>query len=94
MALDSTKIKAGTVLSTIMNMDVLAQKKVVKLFWVKAHIGTQGNELADRLVKTRTVKVTEAEPIILVPVAERKRDIREAVEHKWTARWTSTKEAR
>jgi hypothetical protein len=87
MALDSTKVKTGTVLSTIMNLDGLS--------WVKTHIGTQGNELSNRLAKTWTVKVPkEAEPIIPVPITQKKRDIREAVERKWIAQWTLTKEAR
>jgi hypothetical protein len=39
MVLDSTKVMTGTVLTTIMNLEVLAQKQVAKLFWIKAHIG-------------------------------------------------------
>jgi hypothetical protein len=31
IALDSTKVMAGTILTTIMNLEVLAQKQVVKL---------------------------------------------------------------
>jgi ribonuclease HI len=95
LALNSSKVTAGTVLSTIMNLDALAQKQVVTLSWVKAHIGTQGNEMADKLAKAGANKEpAEREPVIPVPVAQIKRDIREAVERKWTARWTLKQEAR
>ena len=49
-------------------LDDLAQCGPVRLCWVKAHVGTQGNEEADRLAKLASEQlVMGPEPMLPVP---------------------------
>ena len=52
LALDSPDITSKIVARTKRALNELANRaEVVTLVWTKAHVGTRGNELADRLAK-------------------------------------------
>ena len=58
-ALKLNKCKAQTVKDTHDALNTLAdQAKLVRLTWIKAHIGLDGNELADEYAKIGTVDDT------------------------------------
>ena len=59
-ALTSNNRKAQTVKDTYDALNTLAdQAKLVRLTWIKAHIGLDGNELADEYAKLGTVDETQ-----------------------------------
>jgi hypothetical protein len=57
--------KRGMVLAAMLNLDTLAEKQVVSLWWVRAHVGFTGNEKADFLAKKGSQMVSMApEPLV------------------------------
>ena len=57
LALKANKCKASTVKDTHEALNELAiQAKLVRLTWVKAHVGLEGNELADEYAKLGTIE--------------------------------------
>jgi ribonuclease HI len=95
LALDNPVITAKTVLATVLNLDKLAERQKVELTWVRAHIGTMGNERADMLAKTGSNTTTmDPEPIIPVPKVQFDRDIDAAINEKWRLRWLNLLTAR
>lgn len=63
-----------------------AQNKVVKLFWIKAHVGLEENERADELAK-EAAEVSKRKPDYdLCPVSYVKRCIRAETLDEWNRR--------
>ena len=92
-ALKSNHSKAQTVKNTQDALNVLAeQAKLVHLTWIKAHIGLNGNELADKYAKLGTVDESTQ---IETPTTgkEIKAAIRDYTYHKWKEKWKSLKTA-
>jgi hypothetical protein len=95
LALNCPEAKAKTVLVTMMALDKLAISQRVTLSWIKAHVGTTGNELADQLAKQGAAKIpTEPEPLIPVPMRQLKTYIQTETEKQWRQRWITSTEAR
>ena len=90
-ALKSNTCKAQTVKDTL--IDLAAQTKQVRLTWIKAHIGLDGNELADEYAKLGTVDHTNQ-----ISSLSTYKDIRAAtrdyVSHKWKEKWRALKKCR
>ncbi|GBM53301.1 hypothetical protein AVEN_259293-1 [Araneus ventricosus] len=52
-AMESTRILASIILDI---KNILKNKKYVEFYWVRAHVGIHGNEIADTLAKNATKK--------------------------------------
>lgn len=61
----------------------------VRLFWLRAHVGTAGNERADELAKEAAL-TKETADYSKVPVSFVRRKIREGTVKKWQARYESS----
>ena len=93
-ALKSNKCEALTVKNTPDALNSLAeQAKVVRLTWIKAHIGLDGTELADEYAKLGTVDDT-VKIRTQTTHKEIKAATREYVYHKWKAKWRPLKKCR
>ena len=93
-ALKSNTCKAQTVKDThdaLNNLYTCA--KMVRLTWVKAHIGIDGNELADEYAKLGTVDHT-TQIQTYTTYKEIRADTRDYVYHKWKEKWTALKKCR
>ncbi len=63
----------------------LGAKTKLTLRWVRAHIGTEGNELADALAKQGSI---EADPVVVqLPRIYRKQILRSYTEKLWLEEW-------
>ena len=72
-----------------------AQTKLVCLTWIKAHIGLDGNELADEYAKLGTVdETTQIETQTQTTGKDIKTATREYVYHNWKEKWKSLKKCR
>ena len=67
-ALDSTVCRSKTTQNTISNLNALAVFNTVKIRWIPAHKGHEGNELADSLAKKGA---QEIENIIRPPIPKK-----------------------
>jgi ribonuclease HI len=62
----------------------------IKFCWVKAHIGIQGNELADTIAKEAAAKTDIAECYYKVPKSVVKTELNAASVAKWQREWDLT----
>ncbi|KAL0812196.1 hypothetical protein ABMA28_009571 [Loxostege sticticalis] len=70
--------------------DIRAQGRRVRLFWLRAHVGTPGNERADQLAKEGAEREAEVLDYAEVPLSYVKRKIREESLLKWQDRYDSS----
>jgi ribonuclease HI len=68
---------------------IRAERRGVRLFWIRAHVGTEGNERADELAKTAAAKSAHPD-YAEIPVSYIKRKIREETVLKWQDRYSSS----
>ena len=69
--------------------EIREEGREVRFFWLRAHVGTPGNERADELAKEAALK-TETADYNKVPVSFVRRKIREGTIKKWQARYESS----
>ena len=62
----------------------------IEIRWVKAHAGTMGNELADKLAKGAATNGTITETYTRIPKSEVLRQLEEGSARKWQTSWTQT----
>nr|XP_013189923.1 unnamed protein product [Amyelois transitella] len=67
--------------------DIRDHNKIVKLFWVKAHAGLEGNERADVLAKEAAVGSKRRQDYDLFPISYAKRVLREDTLGIWEKRY-------
>lgn len=79
----TSKIKASI-------KDIRAQGRAVRLFWLRAHVGTAGNERADELAKQAALGPVGSLDYSEVPLSYAKKKIREETVCKWQDRYTSS----
>jgi ribonuclease HI len=83
-ALNNPVVTSQTLLAAMVNLDPLAKKQVVSLWWAKALVGITGNEKADSLAKRGPQMVsTTPEKLLLVPLCQLIQDIKDEVEEIW-----------
>jgi ribonuclease HI len=64
--LNNPVVMSQTVLAAMLKLDYLAEKQVVSLRWIRAHVGFPRNEKADFLAKRGSQMVLMApEPLLL-----------------------------
>ena len=94
LALNNITVKSKTVEKCINDLNVLGENNTVHIRWVKAHIGTPGNECADFLAKKGSTLGTGNNGMIETPLTVVKRDIDKFYYNKWKAAWLQYKSAR
>jgi ribonuclease HI len=94
-ALDGITTALKLVKDCMAELDNLQKEYKVKVHWIKAHVGHQGNEKADDLAKQGTKKSSHVvEPILPVSKSWTSRKIKEYINNEWINRWNSISEAR
>ena len=93
-ALSGSICKANTVKEAHDSLNKLAERnKTVRLQWIKAHIGLDGNELADEYAKLGTTDTSEH--VKTYNTANQiKTGIRHYIYHKWREKWSALKKCR
>ena len=61
--------------------------KLICMTWVRGHIGIEGNEKADQLVKNATTNKTVKRHFVPVPVSLVKRKTHQKLYTDWQADW-------
>ena len=89
-ALNSQDIRSLAVLNTIHVMNAVADLTIsTRLEWVKAHIGIEGNEEADKAAKegADTPDITH---LVDIPWGAKKKMIQDYCNNLWKDRWDNT----
>ena len=86
LALDNDVFKNKTTWECYEALNELGRCNEVQLRWVKAHIGTTGNEIADQLAK-RGSNPEEDRVYLPIPMAEVKRQNTLTMIRKWQREW-------
>ena len=97
-ALDQRVFKSKTVWECHRALNHLARTNHVELKWTKAHVGTFGNEQADRLAKAGSLRQREeansfSEYTPPISMAEIKTKIKNHIERKWQKEWENADKA-
>jgi ribonuclease HI len=88
LALNNPYIKSKTVLECANILDCLGSRVKVSLYWVRAHVGTEGNEEADRAANEgRTEVQLGPEPFLPVPLTYIHNLIKGELTQRWNQRW-------
>ena len=92
LALDNQKISSTLVKEAKIMLNKAATGRHVTLTWTRAHVGTEGNERADRAAKEGGE--SGAEGPVEIPVAELKEKIKSHFYQEWEKRWSEYNKAR
>ena len=95
-ALNKPRITSQSVLIALEYMESLDLKvKHLTLAWIKAHVGTEGNEQADQAAKEGAVGGSHMkETKTPIPWQVAKNKIAEYTPSKWKQKWTSAPQYR
>ena len=93
-ALDNLTVKSDTVDKCLGALNALGKKNKIHLRWVKAHVGTHGNEIADFLAKRGSTIGDGPSNELLTPKAKQSIEINNHFMKKWTKAWKSYDQAR
>ena len=87
-------MKSDTVDKCLGALNALGKKNKIHLRWVKAHIGTHGNKIADFLAKRGSTIGDGPSNELLTPKAKQSIEINNHFMKKWTKAWKSYDQAR
>ena len=92
-ALNSSEITSSLIAKTIGVLNkICTASQQVHLYWVKAHAGIVGNEMADALAKAACQSTFIS--YIPLPRKEVRRQVLQVIRNKWEDQWDSYSEAR
>ena len=94
LALGCYHIKSKLVLDTHRVLTKASEINTVILRWVKAHVGHDGNELADELAKKGTESTTICSDAPKVPESMIKQRFRKSFDNHWQNRWSQRTDCR
>ena len=85
-ALDSRKINSKTVLGASRALNKLASRaRRLTLCWIRAHVGHEGNECADKLAKDATTLINLER--LHLSISAQKESLRVKIYDQWKDRW-------
>ena len=93
-ALKKLTVNSDTVDKCLTVLNALGKDNQIHLKWVKAHVGTQGNEIADFLAKKGSSLGDGITNELLVPKAQQNLEINEYFDSKWSKAWKFYDQAR
>nr|XP_026496433.1 uncharacterized protein LOC113400950 [Vanessa tameamea] len=70
--------------------EIQEEGRTVRFIWLRAHVGTPGNERADELVKKAALTKNTAPDYDKVPISYVRRQIREETVKRWQLRYDSS----
>ena len=92
-AIDSSEVTSQAVLDTKVALNSLAKlTRNTVLVWIKAHVGHQGNEVADEMAKQGTTSSNNIK--VGIPLCETKRLVEEFIRGEWDKEWNNYKEGK
>ncbi|GBM44147.1 hypothetical protein AVEN_257095-1 [Araneus ventricosus] len=89
-SLESSQIHASVILDI---KNILKNKKCIEFYWVKAHIGIRGNEMADVLAKNATRR-ENIDHIVKIPKSWVNNQFKLLALNKWQQRWEGSQNSR
>ena len=92
LALHNSTVTSRVVGDTVHNLNLIPGN--VRLVWIKAHVGHEGNERADELAKVGTNLGAEFISHIPLPKQATKMAIRTAIDEIWDFQWTRYSDGR
>jgi hypothetical protein len=96
-SIDKVKIKSSLVRDTIYKLNSVGAKNTLRVRWIRAHAGWDGNELADSLAKTGATMLGPSRHRIMPSQQAAKKTITARIELDWKDGWkklTSCRQSR
>ena len=93
-ALNKLTVNSDTVEKCLNALNALGKDNQIHLRWVKAHVGTHGNEIADSLAKKGSALRDGPSDELLIPRAKQKYEINDYFHSKWSKAWNLYDQAR
>jgi ribonuclease HI len=87
-AMQSRYISSATVLDAIQKLNMLGKDSEITIKWIRAHVGHEGNEIADQLANcVAKLKAEDVHPLLPVSKAALYMAIKKEALSIWQTRW-------